>query len=194
MTLDVVTVFHNPTNRIQAYELADQIYKHADSEYTMVFGDNTADNIGFGPRCNLEARHGSAPVIGFINPDAIVEGPFMRRVLGMFGDDDLVITGERYGKPQSEIKAWGLTDWVCGAAFFVRRSWFEQVGGFHDGYKWGWEETDLCRIAEATGKRVRSIPLPIVHASPDEDSPNDVRFKRKEFEAGAKLFKKRWPR
>jgi GT2 family glycosyltransferase len=193
--VDLVTVFHNATNRSQAYELADQVYEHADADYCMWFGDNSIENVGFGHRCNEQATHGAGEIIGFLNPDSVVSGPFMQRVLREFAKDDaLVITGERFGKASGDIRSWGLRDWVCGAAFFVRRDWFQEVGGFHEGYVWGWEETDLCRLAETTGKTVKSIVLPIYHASPIVNSPEDVAFKHTHFERGALLYRKRWGR
>ena len=45
---------------------------------------------------------------------------------------DVVITGANFNKNPVEIRNWGLNDWVCGVAMFVKRSWFEEIGGFDE--------------------------------------------------------------
>lgn len=195
--IDVVTVFHNETNKAQARQLGrDLALQENAGTFTFNPVDNTSNNRGFAPGCNLGAARGTAPIIGFLNPDGTIHGSIVSTVVEVFEreGDDLVITGERFGKNSRELRAWGVRDWVCGACLFVRRDWFETVGGFDEAYLWGWEETDLIRTAQADGKRVMSIRLPYKHSSPGWNSEEDAQFKNRYFDAGAAHFRRKWPR
>jgi GT2 family glycosyltransferase len=196
MTLraDIVTVYHNETNFKQHERLRLSILEHEpDGGYTFIGVDNRVHNRGFAGGCNAGAftKGATAPIIGFLNPDAIISGPFLDDVAATL-NDHVVITGCRYGKPQRELEAWGVDDWVCGAAFFVQRQWFAQVGGFDTQFVWSWEETDLIRQAQAQGRRCQSIDLPIEHSSPTSNSAVDTKYKRMHFDRGARRFYAKW--
>ena len=49
-------------------------------------------------------------------------------------------------------------DWVSGACMLVRRSAFEEVGGFDPRYFLYWEDADLCRRLRARGYEIRYVP------------------------------------
>ena len=49
-------------------------------------------------------------------------------------------------------------DWVSGAFVLLRRSAFEQVGGFDEGYFLYWEDADLGRRLRNAGYSVRYVP------------------------------------
>lgn len=194
LSFDLITVFHNETNHWQAIELQSEIsVTEVGMPYTFIGVDNRIENRGFAKGCNYGARQGTGDIIGFLNPDVEVLGWFLMTVAREFTrDPQLCITGERFGKPQRELRDWGVRDWVCGAAMFVRRSWFEQLGGFDERYVWGWEETDFIRRTEAAGGAVRSITLPLAHSSPSDDNEADAAYKRLHFENGKKLYREKW--
>lgn len=191
---DVVTVWHCDKNRAQAEDLQASLF--GDLPHTFTAVDNQADNRGFARGCNLGASRGSAPYIALLNPDLVVNGPLFARVLEVFESDPTVmVTGERFGKPDKELREWGCSDWVCGAAFFVRRSWWERLEGFDDRFHWAWEETDFIRRTEAEGGVVRSIELPVRHHHDmDEDPVADRTYKINHFARGRELFWQKWPR
>jgi GT2 family glycosyltransferase len=198
MTLraDIVTVYHNADNFEQHKQLRAALLEHEPAGgYTFIGVDNRRNNRGFAAGCNAGAflERATAPIIGFVNPDAVITGPFLDTVAATLVPP-VVITGCRYGKPQPELTNWGVQDWVCGAAMFVSRSWFTTVGGFDTQFVWGWEETDLIRQAESQKLLCRSIVLPIKHASPTENSPKDTRYKQYHFDRGAQRFYSKWPR
>lgn len=192
--IDIVTVTHNATNAAQAVELHRQIAEVEPGGWRFITVDNSVRNRGFAKGCNWGAFHpdAKAPIVGFLNPDASVGGPFIRKVEQALANTKVVITGCRFEKPQDELDIWGVQDWVCGAAFFVDRKWFTEVGGFDESYTWGWEETDLIRQAEKAGLVAKSIHLPITHASPSEDSPVDAEYKRLNFERSRNVFNNKW--
>jgi GT2 family glycosyltransferase len=194
--IDIVTVTHNSINEQQAVQLQVALNNYEDpSDYTFYVHSNRTENLGFGKACNLAAfREGAkSPIIGFLNPDVVVQGKFTQRVMSVFdGEPNTVIAGNRFEKPQRELDIWGVRNWVCGAVFFVRRNWFTSVGGFDENYVWSWEETDLIRTAESNGLRVHSIKLQITHESPSDDADADAEYKLRHFKAGQAYYAKKW--
>lgn len=191
--IDIVTVYHRDSYLAMTENLCAQVDCHEHGRFNWIGVDNRDNNRGFAMGCNEGARQGDAPVIGLLNPDCTVSGPFLDRVLGVFeGSTDVVITGCRFDKPDFEIRTWGVRDWVCGAAMFVRRSFWEQVSGFDEQFVWGWEESDMIRTAQIMGFAVKSIDLPIKHSSPDVDLLQDVNYKHYYFELGAQRYKEKW--
>lgn len=192
--LDIVTIFHNDKNFAESTELWKQIREHEPvGDYTFNVVDNQADNRGFSRGCNVGAVRGDSPIIGFLNPDAQVTGPFIDAVVDVLAQHpEVVITGCDHGKPQREVQGWGLRNWVCGCTMFVRRDWFDEVGGFDERYIWSFEDTDLCRQAEAQGHKVMPIDLPLEHESPDENSPEDIRYKQRNFALANEQFWRKW--
>lgn len=194
MRADIVTVFHNETNHQQCQDLFEAIQEHEpDGDYRLIGVDNRTTNRGFGAACNLGAFHpdADAPMIAFLNPDVIVHGPFLNAAASVL-TDTIVITGNRFMKPSSQLAAWGLSDWVCGATFFVRRAWFHDVGGFDPRYTWGYEETDLCRRALAGGHGLRSVNLALDHASPHQENEQDAAYKRRHYPESARQYATKW--
>jgi len=191
--IDIITVFHNNYNYEQALHLQETLDVYECDKYTMYLHSNIENNKGFSKACNLEAAKGDSRIIGFINPDAIVEGPFIDLVEKTIVDD-IVITGNSFGKPKQELKIWGVKNWVCGATFFVSREWFEKLGGFDERFIWSHEETDMIRTTESLGKNIVDLDLPILHSSPHENSEEDSAYKKRHFDLAAKEYYKKWSR
>jgi GT2 family glycosyltransferase len=189
---DLITVYHNDTNYQQHRELLAMLEKH-ERNYRMFAVDNREKNRGFAAACNLAAFHpeASAPVIGFLNPDVQIHGPFLAKVRSVL-QDHVVITGCRFGKPDRDLAWWGVKDWVCGAALFVNRRWFTSVTGFDLQFVWSHEETDLIRRAEAEDLVCHSVRLPITHTSPASDSPEDTAYKHRQFVQAQKRYYRKW--
>lgn len=196
MRADLITVCHNDTNAALADQLFADVRAHEpDGGYRLIRVDNRVHNRGFARACNIGAFHpeADAPIIGFLNPDLLVRGPFLRIVESVLATPT-VIAGSRFGKPDREVRLWGLRDWVCGAALFVSRRWFTTVRGFDEQFVWSWEETDLIRRAEHSGFVCRSIGLPFIHQSPGTDTPQDARYKRRHFDRGSQRYYSKWGR
>jgi GT2 family glycosyltransferase len=189
--IDIVTVYHNETNKAQANELYDRLCD-IEIDFTFFAHSNREKNLGFAKGCNIGASKGNSPIIGFLNPDVTVQGPFIKKVEKTLSQENVVITGCRFNKPDFELKLWGVKQWVCGAVFFVLRDWFELLGGFDERYVWSHEETDFIRQTELRNKIIKPIELPIEHASPDQDSFRDQSYKQKHFHQAQIEYAKKW--
>lgn len=192
--IDVVTVFHRDENYRLAMDLRSSLERYEKTvPWNFIGVDNRVDNRGFSKGCNFGASQGSAPIIGFLNPDVRVQAAFLQQVVDAFERPHTVIAGERFGKTQREIEIWGCREWVCGAAMFVDREWFDGHGGFDEQFVWGWEETDLIRRAQVDQKIVVALDLPILHQSPIHNPPEDAEYKNRWFNDGAKRYQRKWP-
>jgi N-acetylglucosaminyl-diphospho-decaprenol L-rhamnosyltransferase len=69
-----------------------------------------------------------------------------------------VVTDAAIGNGTASV----VVDWVSGACMLVRRSVFDAVGGFDEGYFMYWEDADLCRRLRARGYHVRYVPAATV--------------------------------
>lgn len=195
--VDVVTVFHRDENYLLAQDLQRSLKTYEQVPFKFIGVDNREENRGFARGCNLGAAQGTAPIIGFLNPDVEVTGEILTAVTNAFAiNGGLMVTGENFGKdPQEYQRHWGCEDWVCGAAMFVRRTFWTAMAGFDTQFVWGWEETDLIRRAQVQfpGEHpVRSMRLPIRHTSPEDNPPEDAQYKAHHFERGARLFRNKW--
>lgn len=68
---------------------------------------------------------------------------------------------------------------VTGACLAIRSNLFNQVGGFDEGYDFGWEDTDLCMKVNQIGKQVIYNPKSVLYhfesgtKKLNEDTMND---------------------
>jgi GT2 family glycosyltransferase len=146
------------------------------------------ENRGFGAACNAGAAAASAPLLCFLNSDAVFE-PNCLGILAARLDRDphtgivapAVRTPEGGLQPDAQgafPSAWSLLarsrswqpealepDWVSGVAFAVRRDEFLKLGGFDPAFFMYYEDVDLCRRYRAAGYRVgRELHAAVTHA------------------------------
>ena len=192
--VDLVTIVHNDMNRSFAERLRVGLELHEPDNYRLIVRDNFAVNLGFAKGCNWGAKQATSDIIGFVNPDVIVHGAFLDRVSEVFTDENVVITGESFREPGHAYGHIGLKSWVCGAALFVRKSWFDEVGGFDEQFVWSWEETDLCRLAESQGHVVKPVRLALQHdrSHVKDESEIDRKYKHKHMIEGSKIYHAKW--
>jgi hypothetical protein len=190
--IDIVTVYHNAKNLQQADDLWTDLCRYEDTASFAFYGhSNIENNLGFAKGCNIAAAKGTGDVIGFLNPDVKIRGPFFHFVERTLGGD-VKVTGCRFGKRQVELDEWGVNQWVCGATFFVLRDWFEELGGFDEQFVWSHEETDFIRRTERKRKKVIPLDLPIEHDSPSDDARTDADYKIRHFDEAKVLYRKKW--
>lgn len=128
------------------------------------------ENRGFGAANNAGARASRGDLILFLNSDTVTRGEFLPRLEAYFGANTLCgAAGLQLLNPDGTVQRsagkfptvwseWRMMrghdfytnpeevgrDWVSGAALAVRRSVFDEVGGFDERYFMYFEDVDLC--------------------------------------------------
>lgn len=153
MTVDFVIIDYKCTRDVT--RLMGEIEDTFLYDHTITVIDNTHDNRGFAAAANLGAELGSGEIIAFLNPDIHLTPDWAEETLiALATQPSLVISGPRlddgYPWPR-DVSRNGIKNWVCGACYFVRRKFFESVGGFDERFFFTYEETDLIHQAEDMG-------------------------------------------
>ncbi|MDD5624013.1 MAG: glycosyltransferase family 2 protein [Candidatus Peribacteraceae bacterium] len=96
---------------------------------------------------SLRDSHRAFPTL----PDVLIKRTFLQHLFRRRLD--------RYLQRDRDASQVQETDWVHGACFLIRRSFFGELGGFDERFFLFFEDTDLCRRIWARGKRVVYFPL-----------------------------------
>jgi len=145
-------------------------------------------NLGFAGGCNEGARHLTAPVLVFVNSDAVLGDGALEALAEAVADPEvgLVTASVRLGDDPALVNAagnpmhylgytWsgGMGDpagehahaaevtCVSGATFAVRREVWEELGGFDPEYFAYGEDVDLSIRAWQSGRTVRFEPAAV---------------------------------
>lgn len=154
-------------------------------------------NAGFGAASNRGVGLGSAELVLFLNPDAVIHADALKRLVEVVHDDPQIgVVSPRLvhpdGSPQrvqwpypSATGAWrealGLAPggenasagFVIGACFLVRREAFEAVGGFDARFWLYGEEADLCKRIADLGWTIHRVPSAVaVHVGGASGGPD----------------------
>jgi GT2 family glycosyltransferase len=170
-------------------------------------------NRGFSAACNAGAAVSTGEVLLFLNNDAYVRPGSIAAMLDTLAADETIgIVGAKLIYADGSLQHAGLalldgpvSRWwhvhrqlpgslpdanvardllaVTGAALMVRRSLFETLGGFDDGFVNGWEDVDLCLRSWSRGLRVRYEPRAVIEhlesatlGRTHDDRGNEARF------------------
>ena len=145
-------------------------------------------NTGFAGGCNLGAKGATAPVLVFVNSDAVVDASCVAALVTALLDPDagLVCASVRLADNPEVVNAVGnpvhflYFSWaggfgdaadqhaqpgtvasITGATFAVRREFWDQLGGFDEKYFLYQEDVDLSMRTWLAGKQVRYVPTAI---------------------------------
>jgi GT2 family glycosyltransferase len=155
-------------------------------------------NAGFGGGVNLGAGQTTGSLLFVLNSDAALEhGSLAPLVQALESESSAAIAAPRIVGPDGspQIDAFGdfpslrtmllrtnrhprenlNPDWVSGAAMLVRRSAFEQVGGFDSEFHMYLEDVDLCSRLRSMGWEVVRIPESTITHSPGTSSAKHER-------------------
>ena len=144
-----------------------------------------SSNVGFGAGCNRGARETDADVLVFVNPDTVVQPGAVEALARALDDPRVGVVQARLRlRPQPELLnssgnvvhvsglAWPggygdradlLTEsreiaYASGAACAIRRSVFEELGGFTEELFLYQEDLELCWRAHLRGLQVLVVP------------------------------------
>jgi GT2 family glycosyltransferase len=178
-----------------------------------------ARNLTFSTANNRAAARTSGSVVVFLNNDVCVDATCWREIWARFAEDaSCAVVGARLRYPAtSRVQhagmhqmLWGYASnygvggrvrdrrWTCdqdvfavtGALMAVRRARFEGVGGFDDGFAWGYEDVDLCQRVRHAGGRV--VYVPSVEGVHHESATFPTTSNRRHFGANYRRFRQRW--
>jgi GT2 family glycosyltransferase len=175
-------------------------------------------NLGFAAANNLGARYSRGDLLLFLNNDTRVFKEILPSIETYFEENpscgaaglELLTTGgtvqissgkfptvwtewrTRQGYDPYRGTSTACRDWVSGAALAVRRSVFEQVGGFDEEYFMYFEDIDLCARIWRAGYEIHYLrTVPVVHlggGSQPDGAPPAI---RKEYRRSQILYYRR---
>lgn len=135
-------------------------------------------NWGYAVACNRAALEASGDPLVFLNCDTEVELGWLDALVGAFDDPTVAVAGSRLFHPDGQLQHAGIeirlqhfavgaeikedlptrdVDGVTGACMAVRRSVWEEVGGFDEGYFMGYDDVDFCIRVRRAGHRIRYV-------------------------------------
>lgn len=106
---------------------------------------------------------------------------------------------ERYLELPNVPEGHSLVEWTLGAAMAIRRSAFDKVGGWDDGYFLYFEDVDFCKRVRDAGNEVHYVPaVSLVHdhhrqSAPENGSAVSSRARRAHVRSAARFFRKHPP-
>jgi GT2 family glycosyltransferase len=119
---------------------------------------HNSSNLGFGRACNDAARQTDGTYLVFLNPDVVVSRHWLTPLVDAFeANPQLAIVSPTTLYPNEPPPAkTGVIDTasVPGCALMIRRTAWNDLGGFDDTFFLYWEDTDLCWRAWNAGWRV----------------------------------------
>ncbi|MBD0315194.1 MAG: glycosyltransferase [Nitrospiraceae bacterium] len=174
------------------------------------------ENLGFAKACNQGARMARGQYLVFLNNDTIpMTGWLNALVAEAEAHAEVGIVGSKLLYPDGTIQHAGVAfhrsglgpyhaycqapsdlpavnrrrelQAVTGACLLIRRSLFEELGGFHEGFQNGFEDVDLCLRARQQGHLVIYQPSSVLYHL-ESQTPG----RKLHDEDNARLLRERW--
>ncbi|HVX19862.1 MAG TPA: hypothetical protein VHB02_00775 [Acidimicrobiales bacterium] len=119
------------------------------AEDKLYLWDNTNSNLGFGAGANRAAQQGEQELILFVNTDGDLKEGALDALEAEFDDPRVAAAEASQGVERDRGPN---PDWLSGACLAVRRSAFEQVGGFDERLFMYCEDVDLSHRLARVGE------------------------------------------
>jgi GT2 family glycosyltransferase len=116
--------------------------------------DNSEDNIGFAAGANRAARMGMQSLVCFVNPDGDLVRDCLNRLETAMQDPSIVACSAFLDHMTPAFHPNGDAEWLPGTCLVVRRTAFEQVGGFDERLFMYNEDLDLSFRLRDLGRLV----------------------------------------
>jgi len=124
-------------------------------------------NAGFGAACNAGFTLGNSDIVCFFNIDTEI---FPDTLINL--TDEIAVSDDKtagwelrqfpYEHPKDYDILTGETDWCSAAAFAVRRSIFQEAGGFDERLYMYTEDVDLCFRIRSLGYTLKYCPKAVI--------------------------------
>ncbi len=186
-----------------------------------------ATNGGFARAVNEGAAAATAPILGLLNNDLLLRPGWLAPMLrllragddvgavgniqvnpatglidhaGVFFDPEGMPTHAHKHRRRPPRGAWRERNAATAACLLLRREVFARLGGFHEGYRNGMEDIDLCVRLRREGLRIlvshESVVGHLVSRSPgrhDANAANTELFRRRCASTAATWGRREWP-
>lgn len=183
---------------------------------------STPQNVGFVGACNLGASRARGDIVVFLNNDTEVHPGWLDRLVEVLDNDPSVGlvgslllgadgrvqesggiiwsdgTGWNFGRGDAAtdgaVRSIRDVDYCSGAALAVRKTIFDELGGFDDRYAPAYyEDTDLCFGVRAAGYRVVVQPESVVtHLEGATNGPDGSGGLKRFQEVNRLAFVRKW--
>ncbi len=163
---------------VEVTRLLDQIYARSETAHHLT-EPQSVWNVGFAGACNRMAAEATGEILVFLNCDTEPQEDWLEGLVRAFDEPDVGVAGARLVNPDGELQHAGIKviigggiAWtvdimddlptrdvaaVSGACLAIRRSVFEEIGGF-DAEFWNcFEDGDLCLRVIQAGHRIRYV-------------------------------------
>ena len=141
-----------------------------------------AENVGFARGCNAGARAAGGDLLFFLNNDTTLTPEWLPPLREVMADPRIGAAGPLLLYPDGTVQHCGIyvnpfnavghlyehlpgsfaaarkphpLQAITGAAIMLRKAQFEACGGFHEGFRNGFEDIDLCFALRAQGLKLR---------------------------------------
>lgn len=157
-----INIWDNSINHEHAQELSKLQQKYS-SRFASFSWNQSTKNLGFGRSNNRLAEKTSSPWIFLLNQDAIPEPSMLLELSKQLENNGPeVVAWECRQIPYEHPKAYNPstleTEWNSGAAVLYRRSAFEEVNGFDEGFFMYAEDVDISWRLRAKGFQLKYVP------------------------------------
>ena len=141
-----------------------------------------AENVGFARGCNAGAQAASGDLLFFLNNDTTLTPGWLPPLRTVMADPRIGAAGPLLLYPDGTVQHCGIyvnpfnavghlyehlpgnfaaarkphpLQAITGAALMLRKTQFDACGGFHEGFRNGFEDIDLCLALRAQGLKLR---------------------------------------
>jgi GT2 family glycosyltransferase len=153
-----VSIWDNSVDETSSVAIRAALVPFAD-EFASLRCEVSEGNLGFGQANNALARQARSPWLLLLNPDTALHPGALEKVLLQAANDAAAAAWEFRQRPFEHPKNYHPitleTEWVSAAAVLLRRSAFDQIGGFEPKLFLYGEDVDLSWRLRAAGWKLR---------------------------------------
>lgn len=176
-------------------------------------------NVGFGAGHNLGAKEAQGEILFILNPDTEILDD-MSPAVRLFDNEKIGVVGPCLITEDGKVQKWSVgvetsigdilknnlgipesgklwksqktkeAGWVSGAALFIRKNLFDELGGFDKNFFMYYEDEDLCKRVREAGKKVIYFPAVKVRHWGSKSVQGKKTQKKYFYEAQEYYFKK----